>query len=240
MHRRVPEPSDCGQMRARRVALVPIKAVPRVLLVKLLHLSVPCHLREDRRGGDRGASAVPLHDMALWNEEIGKGKPVNQHEVGQRNEPAHGFTHGEERCLVNIQAVDIIRTCNGQRPGFGLRDDVVMKSSPRGGCQQLRITHARNRAVWIEYDGGGDNRTGKAAAANLIYASYPGKPEPPDRVLDRASCRWPRHRPRGRVGLGSPAAFTHSRGLATKFPQKVQLGSPNLCRPDDIDLVDDR
>ena len=187
MHPGVAKPGDRIQMRVRRVTLVPIKTVPRVFLVKLTHLSVSCDLRQNRCSGDRRASTVALHDMTLWNKEIRKGKPIHQHEVGQRDEPTHGLTHGVERCLVDVQPINIIRTRDGQRPSFGTRDYLIMKPVSRRGCQQFRVTHARNRTVRVEHDCCGDNRTGKAAAPDLIYTSHAGKPEPPDSVLNRAS-----------------------------------------------------
>src|SRR6516165_769995 len=65
VHVGIAEPCNGVEMIRRRVTFVPIEAVPRVQTVQFDHLAVARHLRDNRRGGNRGAPAVAVQDAAL-------------------------------------------------------------------------------------------------------------------------------------------------------------------------------
>ena len=70
MDGRGPEPRERGHMLADGIALVPGKAVARMLCIQLVHERIPRRLGEDRSGGNRQAFRVAFDDALLGDGQI--------------------------------------------------------------------------------------------------------------------------------------------------------------------------
>src|SRR3954470_13603768 len=65
-------------MLGRRVADVRLEVPPGMAVRRAPHVAVACHLREHRRGGDRGAGPIAADDGALLVADVAKAKAVDE------------------------------------------------------------------------------------------------------------------------------------------------------------------
>jgi hypothetical protein len=184
MQRRVPVAFDGGTMLGGGVALVAIVAVARVALVKGHHLAITRDFGHDGGGGDGGTLAVAVQHAALCDVEIGNAERIHQHDVRQRRDREYRAPHRLQRCLMDVDGVDLFRIGPGDRPGQCLAGDQTVQTFALGGGDRLRIGKPGNVALRIEDHGTGDDGTGETAPANLIAARDAIEPPTPDGVLE--------------------------------------------------------
>ena len=93
----------------------------------------------------------------------------------------------------------------------------------------------------MEYDRGGNDRSGQTPAANFVDAGDQVEPQPPDRVFERPESADFDHGSAARLSGGLLLRrVLHAGGLSLQFAQEIELGTTDACGAHDVDLVNDR
>ncbi len=202
------EISECIEMFLRRVSGISVPAVTGVLLRQIHHQPVTPDLRHDRRGGDRGAARIALHDCLGADRETARNAvAVDQEMVGRLAEAGDGAAHGEVACLKDVEHVDF------RHAGFG--DGHV-----RNGQNPLEERRAPRRVS--------SNRQGRPGRVPDRAAPLPQRPgrkagrgrlrPPPRRAGIRGRGR--RLRRQGRVKGSSPHLARNLAGRKVRIQEK--------------------
>ena len=168
-----------------RVSLVAIVSVAWILRVEVAHQTIARDLGHDRRGRDGCRPAVAADDRPLREQEIGNAESVDEHEPGKRGELHDRLQHGQERCTMDIDAVDFVDADDRHAPDHGGRSNVAVEALTIRSAQDLRICHAAHVPGRIEHHGSGDDRAGKTAPPDFVDTGDMDKALPPDVVFNR-------------------------------------------------------
>ena len=177
-------------MVGRRIPLVAIEAVARIVGVQSIHQTVPCDLRHDRCGRNRGTLPIALHHATLRHGQRRNAKRIDEHRVWKGRQRQHGPLHRLQRGLVNVDRVDLLGARPRQPPSHRPRDDRVVEPIAAYSRQRLRIRQPRNMPSRIEHDGARHHRPGQAAAPDLVDARDTHEPVAPQARF--RSCVSPR------------------------------------------------
>ena len=241
MHFRVPEAGNSIQVIAGGVSLVAIETIARIARVEFEHDPVASDLGDNRGGRDRRAACVAVDDRTLRHHEIGHPKRIDQHEIGKRHQAEDGPLHCPQGRLMNIDRVDLGRIRGGHCPARRPARDLLIQPRAFERGHGFRVADSGNVSLWIEHDGGRDDGTREAAAANLVDAGDQVEPQPPDRVFERPESADFDHgsvaRRLHRLLLGR---VFHARGLSLQLAQEIELRATDARSAHDVDLVDDR
>ena len=90
------------------VALVGGKAIARIVMVERFHHAVALGLGDDRRGGDAEIDAIALVERVLRDVDPGHRARVHEHVLRRAGQRLDGATHGEQRRMVDVDAVDLL------------------------------------------------------------------------------------------------------------------------------------
>src|SRR5262245_52288928 len=157
-------------MFADGIALVPGKAVARMLGVELVHQRIARRLGQDRGGGDAEAAAVAFDDVLLRNRQIFEPPRIEQEMLRCERQALDRAAHGQEPGPVDVDGIDLLDFGEGNRPGDGARPDLGREPVARGRIELLRIVDARNARPGREHDGGGRHWPGERAHAGFVDA----------------------------------------------------------------------
>ena len=155
-------------MLRRAVALVARKAVLRVLLVKLQHLPVTRHLRDDAARGNGVGRCV-----ALYHRSFAPVQPQILHRVDQEHLGGHlagGLAHRLLCRFEDVHAVDFLRRrltdADIQRPlhDFGIDAFAALLG------ELLAIIHPENQRFLGHHDARRDDIAHRRAASSFVHA----------------------------------------------------------------------
>ena len=101
-------------MRSRAVAFVLTEAIVRIQRIERPHHPVPMHLGDNRCGTDGGNFRITTNDgitipLAIIEYEVRQPVAVDLNQRGHQPQPQQRASHGQERCLQNIQTIDFGR-----------------------------------------------------------------------------------------------------------------------------------
>ena len=180
MDGRVSVSSHCGKMLRCSVALVTVKPISRILLVKLLHPTIAHDLRHDRGRCDCSAPSVSTDDTTLRDKQARYPERVNESKVGQGMEC-------DQRRVVNIESVDVRRFPHSHRPAKATFEDLVVQPVPYGWSEQLGVAEPPHSIVWRQDDRRSHDRPSKTATPDLVDAGDAYEPGAAQLVLDSSS-----------------------------------------------------
>jgi hypothetical protein len=92
------------------------KAILRKVGAEVTHHSVPRNFRNHTGSGDGKAKAIAIDNGGLGNWKRDNGQSINQYVVGYTCEGCNGLAHRSVRGAQNIDAVDLHRIDNTDRP----------------------------------------------------------------------------------------------------------------------------
>ena len=164
-------PAERREVYGRPVAAVPVEAVIRKETVEEVHESVPCHLRDDRRGRDRGHSLVPPDVAALLDPDPGQMNRVEEKEVrldAGFAEVLERPPHGELVGPGDPQGVDLggRREPDGDAPRAS--PDPSVERLADHGRQPLGVIEAKDLGLGFEDDRARVDGTGEASSPHLV------------------------------------------------------------------------
>src|SRR5207302_10161452 len=107
------------EMFRRRITLVAVEAVLRVAQVKRAHFGVARGLGEDRGGRDDGMQRIAVDDGPCPAADRGTMLAVDPDFLRGDGEHLDRAAHGEQRCLENIEPVDLLDARLRDGPGDG-------------------------------------------------------------------------------------------------------------------------
>src|SRR6266581_9017165 len=167
-----PVPPQRAKMRARRISLVLVEAVLGKAQMQPAHFRVAFGLRKNRGRGDHPDLRVAIDDRAGGERKRRAMRAVEQHLVGQDRKRFHRPAHREQACLQDVEAVDLLDTRPGDRPGERPFLDEGGEPLALECAQQLGIGDAGRRpAPRLEHHGRGKDRSRERPAAGLVDAA---------------------------------------------------------------------
>jgi hypothetical protein len=103
------------------------EAILRKMGTEVTHHSVTRNLRDHTGSGDGKAEAIAIDNGGLGNWKGNNGQAINQYMVGRAGERCNGLAHRSVSRAQNIDAVDLHRIDNTDRPTeVGVRDQVAI------------------------------------------------------------------------------------------------------------------
>jgi len=99
---------DRVTMRLRRVSFVDGKSVTRKLRIIAAHDPVPGHLGDDRCCRDREAEPVPPDHSGERHASPREDVAIDKQMVWLHGEVCHRRMHRAERCVQNVDFVDLL------------------------------------------------------------------------------------------------------------------------------------
>lgn len=163
--------TQSGKMGGGGIALVPIEAVLRILLMQAQHEFIARGLGQDGGGGDGGNPAVALDDGLAGNAGLRTIQAIHQHLLRLGMQCLHGAFHREQGRLQDVEAVDLFHFGIGDRPGQGAFANEGRKSVAPFFGEFFGIGKAFDGTHFVENDGGRTHRPGQRAAPCFVYAT---------------------------------------------------------------------
>ena len=158
-------------MHACRIALVAGQTIARPLSIELQHLAVASDLGDDRRGADRRLDPIATDDGPRRHVE-GRAEPaIDEHPVRPTRQGADGAGHRQQGRVMNVQVVDLLDLGAAQGPAERLLADHRGEHLATLLAEFLRVHQAGYRPCRVEYDRGGDHRSGQGTASDLVDAT---------------------------------------------------------------------
>ena len=177
MDRARPEFLEGAQVLRGGVALVLIESVLRIAAMQAAHQPVAANLRENRRGADLGDQIVAVDDRlgAIQARVLLKRRnlpAVDAQELRDELEPQHRALHRKQRCLQNVDAVDLLMSSRNRRR----TPSRCGGSPPPTAHAAARVNSFESRSpsigrLRIENDGCGHDGPGERTAPCLIDAA---------------------------------------------------------------------
>ena len=154
-----------------RVALVRVEVVARVVVGLGPHDAVAAHLGEDRRGRDRQAGGVALHDAAGDAAAHEVPLPVDQHPRGHHAEVVEGPTGGQALRLGHAQ---LVAPSSEAWPTDQATHQPPMRSNSASRSASVRAFESRTLLTRLpeEHGGADGQRTGPRSPADLVDADH--------------------------------------------------------------------
>ena len=178
-----PEPSQCRQMLARRVAGVAFPAIAGMAQGQTAHERVARHLGHDRRRTDLRHRRVAADDTADRRRDVGCPVAVDQDQGRNHAQPLHRAPHGQHCGAQDVQPLDLGHRCRCQGNTAVTADDGC-ELRARGCGQGLGVGEAVDGT--IENDRGHHHRSGQWPAPDLVHSDRRSRhgDNPPRHVAD--------------------------------------------------------
>ena len=143
------------------------------------HQPVPANFRQDRCRADRFDRLVPSDDMlecelTIVPVEFRKLVTVDPDMVGRDPQLQDGALHRDERCLQNIDLVDLFRPCKRKREGVSTLAYRTRKSRTLTGRQALGVSQSRHGIRVVEYDRCSNHGPCQRPTASFIHTGDTG------------------------------------------------------------------
>ena len=111
---------------------------------------------------------------------------VNEQKIGTDWKSFDSTAHGQPGGLENIDLIDLKNVGAPNGPAHTTLFNPSREAFALFALDDLAIVEAADGTSRVKYDGGGEDRSEKAAAANLIDAGYARKPALTSLALERA------------------------------------------------------
>ena len=149
-----------------------------------LHQAIAHGLGDHRRGGDRVAARVAIHDRIMRTPELRTGQSVHQDERGLEPEPGQRAPHGEDRRPPDVQPVDLAHAGRAHADRQRASPDHQGEPGALRRGQHLRIAQAPDGLdVRGKDDGRGHHWTSQGTAACFVDTGDDSAPHSPERDL---------------------------------------------------------
>jgi hypothetical protein len=122
---------------------------------------------------------------------------------------------------VNVDRVDLRRLRAGHGPRDGVFQDAILQPLALQRRNELRIAHARDVPLGMEYDSRGDHRAGETAAPHFIHTTDVNEPHTAQPILQRA------HRRNSGHSWKNPAS-TKSEVRRQEVRRQCEIGSSDF------------
>ena len=183
---------------------MPRKTIARINRIELGHGPIARHLGQDGGRRDRRNGGVPS-DHGTHRAMQRRGLvAIHQHQFRINRQRLDRATHGQQRCLKNIQTVDFLDPRRAQRPGQRLRPDLERQYLPACRGKRLGIRQTLDRLCRIQNDRCRDHRASQRAASGFVHAGNPHGVRGTEAIFVHGE-RRDEHRVR--AGNGSPPAL---------------------------------
>src|SRR5579872_4078376 len=116
-----------------------------------------------------------MHDALLRDRHVTEAARIDEEVLRHDREGLDRAAHGEEPGPVDVDAVDLLRFDEGNRPGDGRLPDDRSEARALLGRKLLRIVDARHPAAGREDDRRGGYRPGERAHPRFVDPGYAGE-----------------------------------------------------------------
>src|SRR3989441_4280283 len=173
----------------RGVAFVRFPEMAGVPRGQPVHEVIAQDLGDDRRGGDRVAAGITIHDGFVLAPQLGTRQPIDEHVSRDEAEPAQRPLHREDRGAADIEPVDLAAAGRPDGDGHGALTDLGGELLALQRRQHLGVVEPADRLrAHRKHDGRGDHWACQWTAADFIDSGDDAPPFAPQRRL--AFQRW--------------------------------------------------